>query len=77
MPSFAYRLALSRLVSARYLASMFAFGLVVFDVMYAQHRLRVLCAAPILPCVSTAIKPMEFFIFSLLFTSVMAFSVAS
>jgi len=56
---------------------MLAFGLAVLGVIYAQHRLRVLCAAPILPCVSTAIRPMEFLIFSLWFTSEMAFSAAS
>jgi len=37
----------------------------------------VLWAAPILPFASTAIKPMEFLMCSLLFTSLIAFSTAS
>ena len=73
---FAYRLALSRFVSVISLASMAALGFFVFVVMYAQQRFGVLCAAPILPFVSMAIRPIDDFMCSLLFTSVMAFSVA-
>jgi len=64
-------------VSTISFASMLAFGLFVLGVMYAQHRLGVLCAAPIPPFVSTAIKPMEDLIRSLLFTSAIVFSTAS
>ncbi len=59
------------------LASMLAFGWAVFRFMYAQQRFGVLCAAPTPPCVSTAIRPMEFLMRSLWLTRVMEFWAAS
>lgn len=72
---FVYRLVCS-VGSSICVAVMLVFGFVVFGVMYAQQRLGVLWAAPIVPFVSTAMRPMLFFMWRRWFTSVMAFSAA-
>jgi len=59
------------------LACMSVFGLIIFGAMCAQQRLVVLWAAPMLPFVSTAMRPMEFLMWRRWLTSVMEFSTAS